>query len=250
MNQNSWLSFTYRIHEICSRKVNTPSRVSHTQSATLLKLGVITLLCWMLPGCSNSVSPTGTSVTWDTQVSVALQAAAKVDKSARLWSITAYPAEYRTERWDYATSSLKLEFAFIEGVSGKDITIRFQDTAIDATLEVETKPALLVKRVATPITTSVPTTAQTPLSLLAIVRLGPREAGLLTWDDARAQAAQRGIKISPGFYLEVLKPRVRWQIDYDSSSRKTLGYDLLYIVDARTGEILERNYTPSDFSEP
>jgi hypothetical protein len=206
-----------------------------------LNMFVAIFIIGLLAGCGSSLAVSNPSP-WITQVSIAMQAAQQVDKSARLVDITAFPVEFDTAHWDYQTSPLHLEFGF-DRLFGNDLTVSFRDTNITDTLKVEKRNIVTNDRSVVPLSQVTP---QSVSSILAAVKLSPREAGLLTWQDAQTQATQRHIYISPDFEAEPLKPHVVWEIAYTASNRKTFDIhnDLRYVVDAKTGDILERNYAP------
>lgn len=187
-------------------------------------------------GCGS----TGPPASWKMQIENALQAARKIDNNARLYRITAFPKEFHTANWDYASSPLHVQFDF-DRPGGRDIEVSFTDTDIPGTLKAEERDISTWPRL---FPNAGPQSAE---DLLAIIPLSPREAGLLTWQDASVQAKQRQIEVSPDLWVEPFESRMTWTIIYIAASRKPLefGSDIDYVVDAKSGEILKKDYTPT-----
>lgn len=225
------LKHSYKSHRTC-RVV--PSRVL----CLVISASILIVSCDLrsVPGNSDPEP-------WGTQVELALQAAQKVDTTAGLFDVTAFPsaAYFHTAGWDYQRTPIHLEFSF-DRWNGNDFMVAFEDTAISSTLSVKNENSSSVQYGKSNL--------QTRTGILAAAKIGPRDAGLLTWPDALKQASQRGIKISPTFRIELLASNPRWQIGYVASTRGLLDFnqDLAYSVDAKTGAILAKDDTPTNFN--
>lgn len=219
-----------------------------TQTSTLLRFSLAMFIGWLVLGCNEDPLRSSKPAPWTDQLTIAVRAAAQVDSSAKLTTVMADPTNGLSSDWDYETGSWDLSFHFRGGTSGKEMTITFRDTAITSTEDIKLETPIPYTP-APSVPTPVPIQAQSLSQLLATVKLGPREAGSITWKDAQAQASQRGITVYPGFYLAVRPAKKEWLITYRSTKRGPLDlhWDLSYVVDATTGEILERNYEPPDF---
>lgn len=207
------------------------------------------LITLMVAGCNISPSSVqrGLPASWRTQLSIAQQAAIKVDKDAVLWDVTEHPSELRPSHWSYISDTLKTEFKFYRP-SGDAINIRFDDTSPTSTLTIEQSINPDYKKGFNPVLTP-----QLLSKSLATVIISPREAVQLTWADALAHASQRNITISPIIGLTLGSTPAEWRVQYVGSDRPTLylGNDMSYTVDAHTGAILTREYTPfAPFGKP
>ena len=232
---------------------NTPVRYKqHTNILMLLRHSsfvtsiLVLVSAWALASCDGrTVEP---PVPWATQLSIAQQAAAKVDKNATLWHVVASPVQFPHKDWNYVSDTLRVSFDFYVA-SGDFITVVFEDTAPSSTLQVKQHHNPDLKGTFTP--------AQTPLEFsqsLATVKLGPREAAEQVWQDTLLQASQRGEKIMPVIMgLELGSVPAEWIvqcIDVDKGSLN-LGYEFLFKVDAQAGQITKRDYKPwsPDFTD-
>ena len=173
---------------------------------------------------------------WPTQVAVAQQEIAKLDKSAVLHSISSAPVTYRPPNWDY-TKTLQTEFRYVSS-SGNDIAISMQDSTPTSTVKI-TQRAAFDKEFYDRFASKQDEYAQK----LSSVKLGPREAGELTWQGATEHA--NGKKLSPMLGLDLDAPVPQWHITYADTNKGVFEFwDMWFDVDAQTGEILKADYEP------
>lgn len=120
------------------------------------------------PNCYNN--PSGPSVSWATQVAVAQQEIAKIDRSAVLHEVSALPVVIFSPNWAY-TKTLTVEFRYVSP-SGNSISITMQDTFPTSTVKTTQERTLsneFYNRYA-------PNQANN-WSRIANMKLSPREAG-------------------------------------------------------------------------
>jgi hypothetical protein len=200
----------------------------------------------VLVGCDQVLSTSrrqGLPAAWQTQLSLAQQAAAKIDSNAVLYNITAYPADFKNiVAWQY-TDTLVVIFDFA-GASDSRITVRMEDTEPTTTLKVthdnnaDAPPA-------------VQDNSQRYKDGLGTVTIGPREAAQQTLQDASTEASKRRKSLAPVIGLDLHRRPASWVIQYVSSDMGVdadlpgpLGRELRYVVNAATGAIEERDYAP------
>jgi hypothetical protein len=199
-----------------------------------------------LSGCVENAR-SSKPATWDIQLAAAIQAATEQDNSAILTTVMAHPKNGFSSQWSPETGAWDLRFDFREGVSGNEVIVTFEDTAIEQTKDIELQTPV-------PITPAPSAPTRTPLQphslpdLLETFKIGPREAVSITLADAAAQASQLDISISPGCYGSVGPTSKFWYVTYRSVPRDQVlpRWQFSYTVDATTGEIRERSYEQVD----
>jgi hypothetical protein len=189
--------------------------------------------CLLLNCYSN---PSGPAAGWDEIMAAAQAEIARVDKTAVLHDIGASPIAYRPPNWDYQ-KVLEVEFRYISP-TGDDISLKMRDDMPASTVKVTQRQAFdraFYDRFALK--------QGEYASRLAAMKLGPRAAGELTWQDVLNHA--NGRKLSPMMILNLSEPAAQWHISYSDSDRGLFElWDMSFEVDAQTGAVLKADYTP------
>jgi hypothetical protein len=149
----------------------------------------------------------------------------------------------RPREWDYA-QALYVDFQYI-GANGDDLTLRLPDT--------EPVSVMLIRWPAGHddwFIASARAEEEALTNRLSAVKVGPRQAGELTWQDATESAHTRNI--APLILFDVGEIIAVWNVTYqDSDNEGTLLWDLNYAVDAVTGKVTKSEpLSLPGFSEP
>jgi hypothetical protein len=189
--------------------------------------------CLFLNCYSN---PSGPAASWDEIVAAAQAEIARVDKTAVLHDVGAAPVAYRPPNWDYQ-KVLEVEFRYVSP-TGNDISLTIRDDMPASTVKVTQRQAFdkdFYERF-------VPKQGDYA-KRIAAVKLGPRAAGELTWQDVVNHA--NGRKLSPLMILNLDEPATRWLITYSDGDKALFDmWDMSFDVDAQTGAVLKADYTP------
>jgi hypothetical protein len=235
-----------------SKTFTSNSRKASTYSRTLRTITMLCLACLLVfsqvgcnsasnssigrPATDQEVAGQDSITAWPVLLSIAQKSAWQIDKEALLTSVTAFPAERpRPTNWTY-TQTLHLGFDFIT-MSGDRISVDMDEIFPVSTLKVVHRPERNIEAFE-------PYLRAKDLYTLALsqVQVGPREAGLVTWDSARGVTMKRGEVYLPypviGLDLGSSPPR--WTVQYRDGSPGLLERDpdLTYSVDAQSGQLL------------
>jgi hypothetical protein len=193
----------------------------------------------------------GPSASWDTMLAIAEREATKIDKAALLGP-TVYASPPNIMRMSNYTDTLELKFSY-RTPSGDEIQIRFQDASPTSTLRIST-----MKGVAEGLYEQ-DRQAENTKRLVAPIKVTPREAVEHTWAEVLDYAQRQGISNPQVTLLASLwtpeSKGLAWDLAYgmkdpnqptpDFTKRPIvtrLGLNARFLVDAKTGTIVEREF--------
>jgi hypothetical protein len=202
----------------------------------------------------NKPRSSGPSAPWPALLSAAQQEAARVDKDAVLDGITASPVQYQPTDWTY-TNTLELTFRYIRP-NGGELNVYLEDSAPTSTLRI-TQREHSDPESSREFYTRLKERQQERNTILASIKMTPRDAVKQTWEEAMLHAEQVQMdksKLAPlvslyslDLYGDAEEP-VTWHISYREPTLdigkifEQAISDFNYDVNAEDGTILKRGY--------
>jgi hypothetical protein len=225
----------------------------------LLIIGVFVVgVVWWLDGSRISCAlshcdenPVGAPASWPDVMSAAQLAAQKWSADAVLDGVRAVPIAKWARDWS-TDKTLQVTFDYLDS-SGETLYVSMSDskpiaaTRLGASSQVSQGHYQWLKA-----------DAQRRREVLSTIALSPRQAEVLTWDEALAEARNDNTDIAPWFSLELgYGPRdgptiPTWRVQYapvpDSPPRPfwdVFKQSSAYVIDATNGDIIERDMDDS-----
>jgi hypothetical protein len=214
----------------------------HLRNAVLASAAVLVIACllfvgWLFAGYRVPRSE-ATPVPWIDQLTIAQQAALKVDKDAVLSHVVAQPLDSQTNFGDYSDGTLQYRviFEFASPPSSK-ITVQFYETEPTSTLKITRDIVPGYGGLLTP------QLLQEYSSRSEQLKVSPREAVLTTSLDAQKhmQHESGSISVIVGLDLSNKRTNPQWLVDYENQTAQLS--TLTYSVDTVTGEVTQGAHT-------
>jgi hypothetical protein len=245
--------------------------------ALLLFLGAcgLGLLLWtngdrigcMLTQCDKN--PVGMPAPWAEIVAAADEAAHKASPDAVLDGVSAKPLAHWAKGWS-VDKSLEVSFRYVDP-NGQTLYVDMHDTEPAATVDAwgpavdrRLRGSSETSEISRQMYERLKTDAARRRDALLQVRVSPRQAEALTWKEGLVEARNDNTEIAPRIYLELgygpvdAQSPPTWRVQYSPVSAdgppglidfsSIFAQSSAFVVDATTGEIMERETGDSIFS--
>jgi|GEM_PF-5992871 len=174
---------------------------------------------------SKTIKP---AVSWNEQLSTAMQAAQKINPDVLLWDISAHvKGRDRDYNWS-PDHTLYVRFYFVTPQK-QEIEVTIEDSDPLTTLKTEV-------RYRGSVNLFLDRRGEISQSLGSVM-VSPREASRITWADASMQEKLLGTELYPIIGLNRDTIPAVWQIGYADANSQRITRKIKYDVDAKTGAI-------------